>query len=431
MACSENENEYISETYNEEFDTKDEIINGLKRLYNKNDIKALRQYIIINKSKLRDCTAMILNEVVNVKCYKFMRRDGKRIISKISPSSKYYQSKDSKSEYPPNITEAPDGIASTAEFEGFSDITPTISKLRNDNIKEAGANANIQSKLAINNIQEAERNSKPLNEPINKESINLPIRETTPSIKPVSLVQDSKPTYKAEYSKLTDKTTKETTETMPQLEKLSYNTELTNLLNSIYKQANEQNENKRTQYEKLTKTLNDSIQAKDKAEQEQISRFNNCIATIEKIFSAGTFDRIIEHIDNMVNKFVNTQEAKNNEFDNNTTELLKTTKQQHEAINEINARDNMDNLEDNETIEDMNISINDLNDKIQEQEDTINKLKASLNTTIKQHADLINKLSLAVYNIDESIFSQIFNKQAQDGNSKDNQEIDNEKEPIN
>ena len=398
----------------------DESINVLKKLSKENNIKAIRQYIIINKSKLKDYTARILNEVVNVKGYKFMRRDGKLIISKISPSSKYYQSKDSKSEYAPNITEAPDGIASTAEFEGFSDITPTLSKLRNDNIKEAGANADIQQKQANYNIQEAERNSKQLNEPINKESINLPIRETTPSIKPVSLVQDSKPTYNAEYSKLTDKTTKETTETMPQLEKLSYNTELTNLLNSIYKQANEQNENKRTQYEKLTKTLNDSIQAKDKAEQEQISRFNNCIATIEKTFSAGTFDRIIEHIDNMVNKFVNTQEAKNNEFnnkfefiDNNITELLKTTKQQHEAINEISARDNMDNLEDNETIEDMNISINDLNDKIQEQEDTINKLKASLNTTIKQHGDIINKLSLAVYNIDESIYSQIFNKQTQ------------------
>ena len=91
----------------------------------------------------------------------------------------------------------------------------------------------------------------------------------------------------------------------------------------------------------------------------------------------------------------------------------------------------MDNLEDNETIEDMNISINDLNDKIQEQEDTINKLKASLNTTIKQHADIINKLSLAVYNIDESIFNQIFNKQTQEGNAKDNQGIDNEKEPMN
>ena len=125
MTYYEDENDYISDPYYDDLNTKDEVINDLKKLANKRDIKAIRQYIIINKSKLKDYTARILNEVVNVKGYKFMRRDGKLIISKIFPSSKYYQSKDSKSEYQPNITEAPDGIASTAEFEGFSDITPT------------------------------------------------------------------------------------------------------------------------------------------------------------------------------------------------------------------------------------------------------------------------------------------------------------------
>ena len=61
----------------------------------------------------------------------------------------------------------------------------------------------------------------------------------------------------------------------------------------------------------------------------------------------------------------------------------------------------------------MSISINELNDKIQEQEDTINSLKAGYDKLFKQHADLINKLSLAVYNIDENIFNQIFNNQTQ------------------
>ena len=103
MAYSENENDYISEPYNNEFDTKDEVIDDLKKLSNKNDIKALRQYIIINRRKLKDYKTRLLNDVVNVKGYKFMRRDGKLIITKISPSSKYYKPDDkvSKSEYTP------------------------------------------------------------------------------------------------------------------------------------------------------------------------------------------------------------------------------------------------------------------------------------------------------------------------------------------
>ena len=55
-------------------------------------------------------------------------------------------------------------------------------------------------------------------------------------------------------------------------------------------------------------------------------------------------------------------------------------------------------------------------------------LKEGCDKLIKQHYDLINNLMLSVYNINESIFEQVFNKHAQGGNSKDNQRIDNEKE---
>lgn len=64
----------------------------------------------------------------------------------------------------------------------------------------------------------------------------------------------------------------------------------------------------------------------------------------------------------------------------------------------------------------MDITINELTEKIQEQEDTINELKTGYDKLFKQHADLIDKLSLAVYNIDEGIYNHIFNKQAQDDN---------------
>ena len=92
--------------------------------------------------------------------------------------------------------------------------------------------------------------------------------------------RDYKPSDKAETTKA------RTPQTTLHFEKLNSNPEITNILNSIYKQANEQNENQRNQYEKLTKTLSNSIQAKTNAEQEQINCFNKCIDTIEKTFSA-------------------------------------------------------------------------------------------------------------------------------------------------
>ena len=168
MTYSENENDYISETYNDEFDTKDEIINDLKKLSNKNDIKALRQYIIINRRKLKDYKTRLLNDVVNVKGYKFLRRDGKLIITKISPSSKYYklQDKEGKSEYTPTNTDF-ESVASYADFEGFSEATPTLSKFRNDTIQAKQVINNFQPKQTINSIQPKEINDKPLNEPVN------------------------------------------------------------------------------------------------------------------------------------------------------------------------------------------------------------------------------------------------------------------------
>ena len=86
-------------------------------------------------------------------------------------------------------------------------------------------------------------------------------------------------------------------------------------------------------------------------------------------------------------------------------------------------------LEDNETIEDMNITITKLNDKIQELEDKVNKIKSFINKIIKQHIGAINKLSLAVYSINEILLNQIFNKQEQEENANEN--INENKENAN
>ena len=54
--------------------------------------------------------------------------------------------------------------------------------------------------------------------------------------------------------------------------------------------------------------VKDSIQAKDKTEQERINKFNKCVEIIRgKMFSIGILNSIIKHIDNVVSKFVNSR----------------------------------------------------------------------------------------------------------------------------
>ena len=152
---SDIENDYMSDAYYDEqqtlpstkcddITTEDETLNALKKLSNRNDIKAIRRYIIIHKDKLKEYKTRLLNDVINVKGYKFLRRDGKLIIVKISPSSPYYNAEDYNKEKPRNAFNKGNSIndvkkrfidgydkrnnehnVSDAEFEGFNIVSPT------------------------------------------------------------------------------------------------------------------------------------------------------------------------------------------------------------------------------------------------------------------------------------------------------------------
>ena len=75
MDYSDNENDYISEQYKDDNVSDDllhdESINVLKKLSKENNIKAIRQYIVLHKNRLKDIQTRLLNEIVNVNGYKF------------------------------------------------------------------------------------------------------------------------------------------------------------------------------------------------------------------------------------------------------------------------------------------------------------------------------------------------------------------------
>ena len=62
----------------------------------------------------------------------------------------------------------------------------------------------------------------------------------------------------------------------------------------LLKQQNEMRDNQQKQYEQITRALSDSIDAKNNKELELSNRMKTCVETIEKTFSNGTFDRIVQ-----------------------------------------------------------------------------------------------------------------------------------------
>ena len=413
MDYSDNENDYISEQYKDDNGSNDllhdESINVLKKLSKENNIKAIRQYIVLHKNRLKDIQTRLLNEIVNVNGYKFIRRDGKLLLSKISPSSRYYKATSEYSTFCDNSYKG--SPYNQTNRDAFDEMTnETFCDNRDDEAFHENSPYNQTDKgIQMNASYKNQHESSPYNQTNrDDEALNKSILESNSPQKINSLGQTSQ---------LISNDTNRNVDSFQNSINGTQMPQLTNILNSIIKSANEQNENQKTQYEKLSNILEESIQAKSNIEQEQTDKFNKCVATIEKTFSAGTFDKIIEHIDNMASQFVNKQEDKNNEFRNRfevmgaelknvlnrTDENQKAIK---EAFNELNEK-----KEYNETIEDMEITIDELRDKIQEHENTIKQLQTNVNSIIKQHSELINKLSLAVYNIDESIYTQIFKEQ--------------------
>ena len=66
----------------EQYSIKDAVLNDLIRISKGNNIKALRQYINLHKRDLKEHKTRLLNNVVPLDGYKFVRRDDKLMIIK-------------------------------------------------------------------------------------------------------------------------------------------------------------------------------------------------------------------------------------------------------------------------------------------------------------------------------------------------------------
>ena len=337
---SDIENDYMSETYNDDITNEDETLSALKKLSNKNDIKAIRRYIIINKNKLKEYKTRLLNDVISVKGYKFLRRDGKLIIVKISPSSPYYNASDYNKEEPRNAfdninsinnskkrfidgynTRDYEHIASDAEFEGFNLVSEATEADSETSLNMNPIKRYPNDEHEIKNVYKPTETHETIKEPTKHDLLtaSYSIKTTPENLNSLEHANQSPVNADSEHVKLGPVAQNAN----PLMKTINgFDTDnLTSILNSIYKQASEQNNSQRLQYEQLTKTLNDSIEAKNTAEQERVNKFNKCVDVIEKTFSAGTFDRIIEYINNMITSFNSIHENKYSQIDDKLNDV--------------------------------------------------------------------------------------------------------------
>ena len=195
------------------------------------------------------------------------------------------------------------------------------------------------------------------------------------------------------------------------------NVSVANLLNKLSQQAYFQNETQQKQYDQLTKTLNDSLIAKNNIEQERLNKLNNCVNNIEKTFSAGTFDRIIDSINDMV-KTLTIRHDESLEKVNNLYNEFQAIKEN--VIENANKCDSLNEeiikiSDDANTIESLNYQLEqqeqtmeDLYVAVDEQNEEIIALKSNIEDIRKQYNDNINKVMLCLFNVDEDIFNKVF-----------------------
>ena len=370
-------NDYSDDFQSEQFDDvsehysiKDNALNDLIRISKDNNIKALRQYIMLHKSDLKDYKTRILNNVIPLDGFKFVRRDGKLMIIKLAPGRSVaalphatLATNDDESAKEPVVEEAPKKV-----FKPFIPKKPFIP----------------YTAKSVNTDEEPNKSE-------NEVSTNVNSAEPVNS----NLLAETDNPYKIDE----------------EMKRSVNGVSVANVMNQLLNQYNTQNEVQKKQYEQLANTLNESITAKNNAEQERTNRLNSVVDIIEKTFSEGTFDKIVESNTKMVealtskhNEDIHLLQASQTQTDNEIKDLTERLDSIAQKLSEDNDKDD---------------SIYELEERIQELEDTnqdlvsenksLNLKLTQMQSIIKQHEDLLNKCINVLNNaVDESVMKQFF-----------------------
>ena len=356
--------------FSEQYSIKDAVLNDLIRISKDNNIKALRQYITLHKSDLKDYKTRLLNNVVPLDGYKFVRRDGKLMIIKVASTARTKSS--------PLAT-----LASTVDESAKEPVEPIVSKV--ENVEDIPKEVVVPVANKIVNSEESPK------ETAYERSAN----ETSEASGMSQMLANPYNSY------LIDE----------QIKRSANEVSVANVMSQLLKQSNEQNEAQKKQYEQLANTLNESITAKNNAEQERTNRLNTVVDIIEKTFSEGTFDKIVESNTKMVealtskhNEEIGSLRSRFATIDQEVMDLTQRVDDIAQKLAEGNDKDD---------------SIYELEDRIQELEDanqdltsenkSLNLKLTQMQSIIKHHEDLLNKCINVLNNaVDESLMKQFF-----------------------
>ena len=462
-------------TEDDDFLIKDDTLKAFKNIAKTNSIKKLRTFINLHNDKLKTYKTKILNDFVSIPGYKISKRLDRVFLTKITPSE-MRKMKDSRSDsFEYQYKEPSECYADDSVLQEYaSDDT------FNDNDYKTSFNESHTEQLAESQRKQFENkhseNSPHVLNPQGYNSMNTPAEnhqmntsneyftnnpQTTPLQTQQNIAKQNSlsPSYiisediekRNPSQNVTDGPPNESIEKMASNDSvLSANPTATQVMNvpisqqkvnpqmdiitsrsqsipneclyELIKQHDKQNETQRKQYEQLTKALSDSIEAKNNEELRLSNRMKTCVETIEKTFSNGTFDRIVQGINEMTKSIIENQNkeredikesilSNQSEIDslkNDFVNAQSSRERELKAFYEIN--DKVDSFE--ETIQ----RFDEMEALVSDYMADFTKINQSFNEVlkaIKQQETMIMKLCLAVYNIDESLVNKIFTAEEQ------------------
>ena len=472
---NETEEDYESDTFKEKQDNKKDklsnnsIIDDLNKYAKNGDIKGIRNYIDLHRKELDNYKTRVLNNNVNIDNYIFVRREGKLMIIKVKKTKTYDIANNIKSvdktlensdnntnkkrtsnklatdePHKENYNREPININTSSAYSIDNTETESYDNYNYGNASIADINDNYIS--ANNTIESTDSSRNPLtfenaiNSPIKGESNNSLLFDSSNNIRTFPTIPRFKPFINNSAAMANNlNVNSQTVPTIQRFKPAITNTDtittnssnqplfnpglpidnvsVANLLNKLSQQAYFQNETQQKQYDQLTKTLNDSLIAKNNIEQERLNKLNNCVNNIEKTFSAGTFDRIIDSINDMV-KTLTIRHDESLEKVNNLYNEFQAIKEN--VIENANKCDSLNEeiikiSDDANTIESLNYQLEqqeqtmeDLYVAVDEQKEEIIALKSNIEDMRKQYNDNINKVMLCLFNVDEDIFNKVF-----------------------
>ena len=398
--------------YNSHYLIDDEIFGGNQQLkdfahycMSNRPISDIRKYVSLHNKELLNIGSRVLNQLIPLNGYKFLKVNGKITVSKCKGKTSSLVDEGNNSQM---MTEPASEVIADSEYrlkdpfdseatfdDSINEWNTTPSLTRND--PENDRNEINTTLPKINQIEELPIKSKSIEGALPKEP-SLTISKTLDAVENEQTVPTPKQTEPEGKALRVDDIV---------------NADLMKHLNNLYiKELGEQER----KYNDMMAEIKQSIATKEKVETEKHQRVNSVLDAIESTYSTQSFASIIKSIQQMTETFITQRNEEVTTLKqtiltmNNEIQYLKgqieTFPQIVTAIVENSNKSTLSELNEivDEKIEDINVEIKDLNDELKKLTLEDSEESKYPEVTKDEIIENINKIANVVYSLSPQSF---------------------------